>query len=358
MSHAIHLLRRYLSMFLAFLLALVPFSGAIRQEKDESIRMSAAVVSDVHIDRRLPLGQLALKNCYRDMLSLSPDAAVVLGDLTNYGDYATTERFFEITKDALGDVPAVVISGNHDIGHAKDADGGRMNPEALADYIALCNEYLDYGIDAPYYTRLVNGYAFICLNDESADNWDSPEYSDEALQFLADELNAYADRGKPVFVLIHVPLTGIHGDEVFYEGGGTEEPWNSAIKNTLEKHSNVFCLSGHFHKALSKNQDVPTYCCVNGVHYLNLPSYLMPNWPVGLAVNGLGYLMEVRDESVTFRCRSYYMHNWLSNYDYEIPLVPEDQPQPSELPAPGPEEAAPVPAEPVPTQGETSLLPE
>ena len=322
MSHAIHLLRRYLSMFLAFLLALIPLSGAVKEEKDESIRMSAAIVSDVHIDRRLPLGQLALKNCYRDMLSLSPDAALVLGDLTNYGDYATLERFFEITKDSLGDeTTPVIVSGNHDIGHAKDADGGRMNPEALADFISLCNEYLDYGIDKPYYTRLVNGYAFICLNDESADNWDHPEYSDDALRFLEDALNTYADQGKPVFVLLHVPLSGVHGEENFYEGGGTEEPWNSAIKNTLESHSNVFCLSGHFHKALSKNQDVPTYNCVNGVHYLNLPSYLMPNWPVGLAVNGLGFLMEVRDTCVTFRCRNYYLHNWLANYNYEIPLV-------------------------------------
>ena len=324
MSHVLFLLRRYAAMFLAFVLALLPFSGAVKEERDDSVRLKAAIVSDVHIDRRFPIGQLALKNCYSDMRSLSPDAAVVLGDLTNYGDRATLERFFEITRDELGDMQPVVISGNHDIGHAKEADGGRMNPEALADFMTLCNEYFDYGIDVPYYTRLVNGYAFLCLNDESADNWDNPEYSDAALQFLSDELNTYADRGMPVFVLLHVPLSGIHGEENFYQGGGTEEPWNSAIKKTLEQHSNVFCLSGHLHKALSKNQDTPTYQCVNGVHYLNLPSYLMPNWPVGLAVNGTGYVMEVRSDSVTFRCRSYYLHNWLANYDYVIPLVSAD----------------------------------
>lgn len=333
MSHVLFLLRRYFSMFLAFVVALIPFSGAIRNEPDDSVRLKAAIVSDVHIDRRLPIGQLALKNCYRDMLSLSPDAAVVLGDLTNYGDRATLERFFEITQQELGGkTQTVVISGNHDIGHAKDADGGRMNPEALADFVTCCNDYLGYGIDAPYYTRLVNGYAFICLNDESADNWDSPEYSDAALQFLSDELNAYADQGAPVFVLLHVPLSGIHGEENFYRDGGTEEPWNSEIKKMLEQHSNVFCLSGHFHKALSKQQDTPTYNCVNGVHYLNLPSYLMPNWPVGLAVNGLGYVMEVRDSSVSFRCRSYYLHNWLANYDYNIPLTPAENPPQEAIP--------------------------
>ncbi len=353
MTHVINLIRRYLAMALALIMALIPFSGSVKNEKDDSVLLKAAVVSDVHIDRRFPIGQLALKNFCRDALSLSPDAAVVLGDLTNYGDKATLERYFEITTDAFGSsVQSVVISGNHDIGHAKEADGGRMNPEALADFVSFCNEYLDYGIEFPYYTRVVNGYAFICLNDESADNWDSPEYSEAALQFLADELNAYADRGKPVFVLIHVPLSGIHGEQNFYEGGGTEEPWNGKIKKTLEQHSNVFCLSGHLHKALSKNQDTPTYNCVNGVHYLNLPSYLMPNWPVGLAVNGLGYIMEVRETAVTFRCRSYYMHNWLDNYDYEISLEPAsaDTNEPAAAdPVPAEEPAVPA-ADPVPAE--------
>ena len=195
MTHAINLLRRYLAMALAFLVALIPFSGSVKNEKDESVRLKAAVVSDVHIDRRFPVGQLALKNCYRDMLSLSPDVAVVLGDLTNYGDRATLERFFEITQESVGDkMQKVVISGNHDIGHAKEADGGRMNPEALADFVTFCNEYLDYGIDAPFYTRLVGDYAFICLNDESADNWDSPEYSDAALHLQAPARGPRSER--------------------------------------------------------------------------------------------------------------------------------------------------------------------
>ena len=349
MSHVIFLIRRYLSMLLAFVLALIPFTGGTGSKSDAEVRLKAAIVSDVHIDRRLPVGQLALKNCYKDMLSLSPDAAVVLGDLTNYGDKATLERWFEITKEELGEkTETVAISGNHDIGHAKEAAGERLNQEAMADFVSFCNEYLNYGIDTPFYTRLVNGYAFICLNDESVDNWDSPEYSDAALQFLADELNTYADRGKPVFVLVHVPLSGIHGEENFYVGGGTEEPWNSAIKKTLEQHSNVFCLSGHLHKALSNDQATPTYNCVNGVHYLNLPSYLMPNWPVGLAVNGLGFVMEVTDSTVFFRCRSYYLHNWLDNYDYLIRLEPAtviEEPVSAE-----PDPAEPVPADPVPAE--------
>ena len=246
----------------------------------------------------------------------------MLGDLTNYGDYATTNTFFEITTETLDPgVTPVIIAGNHDIGHAKEADIPRTNPEAVLDFISLCNAYLGYGIEHPYYTVEVNGYGFICLNDESEDNWDHPEYSYDALDFLYDELERYAVDGKPVFVLMHVPLSGIHGEEHYYEGGGLEEPWNTAIRRILEGFDNVFCLTGHFHKGLSNSPDTPTYRQLNGVNYLNLPSFLMPNWPVELAVNGLGFIMEVTDDTVSFRCRNYYLHNWYASFNYTVDLV-------------------------------------
>lgn len=316
------LLKRFVSAVLAFFLAFIPFANGNKTKDPGEAVCKVALVSDVHIDKRLPVGQLALRNCYQDMLTLSPDGIAVLGDLTNYGDKATLERFFEITKDEIKDgVTPVIISGNHDIGHAKDAEGERMNPEALADFVQLANDYLGYGLEHPYYTIEVKDYPFICLNDMSADNWDHPEYSEEALQFLSDELDKYGESGKPMFVLLHVPLSDIHGEENFYPGGGTEEPWNSRIKTALEAHKNVFCLTGHFHKGLSNNIETPTYTLVNGVHYLNLPSYLMPNWPVEYAINGLGFFMEISETAVLFRCRNYYMHNWMDNFDYLCKLA-------------------------------------
>lgn len=322
MEHVILILQRFFASVTAFIMAFIPFSGGRNAKTPETPTLRVALVSDVHIDRRLPLGQSALKTCYGDMNKFDLDAVAVLGDLTNYGDYATLERFFEITSETVKDgVTPVVISGNHDIGHAKEADGARMNPEALADFVDLCNEYLDYGIDKPYYTVEVNGYGFICLNDESADNWDHPEYSDEAIAFLNEQLDKYAVDGRPVFVLLHVPLSGIHGEEHYYPGGGTEEPWNTRLKSAMEAHKNVFCLTGHFHKGLSNSLDTPTFRQLNGVNYLNLPSFLMPNWPVEYAINGLGFLMEVTESNVLFRCRNYYLHNWYGNFEYTVPLA-------------------------------------
>ena len=320
MKHFLNLLRNFFASVLALIMAFIPFSGGRESKTENELKLKVAIVSDVHIDRRLPVGQMALVNCYKDMNAFGPDAVAVLGDLTNYGDYATTERFFQITKETVDDgVQPIVISGNHDIGHAKEADGERMNPEALSDFVSLCNEYLNYNVEHPYYTIEVNGYKFICMNEESEDNWDSPEYSDAQIAFLDSELAAAG--GKPAFVLMHVPLAGIHGEQYFYADGTAEEPWNTAVRTTMEKYQNVFCLSGHLHKGLSNDVKTPTYTEKNGVHYLNLPSYLMPNWPAEIAVNGLGFIMEVSDSAVTFRCRNYYMHNWYGNFDYTTPVV-------------------------------------
>ena len=321
MDKVLLIIKRFFASVLAFILAFIPFSGGKKNISEGEVKLKVAIVSDVHIDRRLPIGQAALANCYEDMNKLEPDAVAVLGDLTNYGDYATLERFFEITTEHVDDdIAKLIISGNHDIGHAKEAPGERMNPEALQDFVNLCNEYLDYGLEHPYYTLEVNGYHFICMNDESADNWDHPEYSDDALAFLNEELAKYADGKTPVFVMLHVPLSDIHGEEHYYPDGGTEEPWNSAIRKAMEQYKNVFCLTGHFHKGLSNDPETPTYTEKNGVHYLNLTSYLMPNWPADLAINGLGFVMEVTDSTVTFRCRNYYLHNWYGNFTYTTRL--------------------------------------
>ena len=137
------ILKRFVASVVAFFLAFIPFANGNKTKDPGEAVCKVALVSDVHIDRRLPVGQLALQNCYKDMMGLNPDGIAVLGDLTNYGDKATLERFFEITRDEVKDsVTPVIVSGNHDIGHAKDAEGERMNPEALADFVDLANAYL------------------------------------------------------------------------------------------------------------------------------------------------------------------------------------------------------------------------
>ena len=206
--------------------------------------------------------------------------------------------------------------GNHDIGHSD-----MSNDDARANFLSLYNNYMDYHIENVYFSREINGYTFIVLCSEDIDNWDQPEYSDEQLEFLDSELARATADGKPVFVCAHTPLLGIHGEEYYYDGA-TEEPMSSAVRTTLEKYDNVFFLSGHLHKGLSNSVKTPTYITVNGVHYLTLPSYLMPNWPQGgLTNHGVAFFIECYDDEVILRARNCITQKWYKTFEYTEKLV-------------------------------------
>ena len=308
-----------MSILMTIIFSFIPWTAEYSVKEPDSIKLTVGLVSDVHINGWLPVGQAALVTAYRDMSGCNPDGVIVLGDLVQNGDEFSMETFFDITKKNVmenGRLP-IVISGNHDIGHANVS-----NEEARQRFIRLANEYLNYNIENIFFSKDLNGYTFICMGDESEDNWDRPEYYEEQLAMLDSELARGTENGKPVFVLTHVPVAEIHGEKHYYKNGGIEEPFNTQFREILEKYENVFCLSGHLHKGISNSERTPTYATVNGVHYLNLTSYLMANWPQGgIPLNGVGFIMEIYDNNVTFRARNYYVHTWLTAYEYVEPLV-------------------------------------
>lgn len=63
--------------------------------ESDDIRLNAAIISDTHIDTRLPCGKYLLERAFLDMngCSVPTDAVIVTGDLTNYGDDASVEDF-------------------------------------------------------------------------------------------------------------------------------------------------------------------------------------------------------------------------------------------------------------------------
>lgn len=301
-----------LTIIVTVVYALVPFSGGSGAVDKDNIRMRAGVVSDTHIDYRLPIGQAFLAGACAEMNLLKPDVFVDLGDLTNYGDAKSMEKHFKITDKILDkDIDEIYLTGNHDIGHSE-----MSNEDARLNFVRVYNEYIDYKIDKTWFSRDVNGYTFIVLGTEDEDNWDMPEYSDSQLAFLDSEIARGSEGGKPVFVCAHVPLAGIHGEQYYYDGV-TEEPYSSAIQNILEKYDNVFFLTGHVHKGLSNSVKTPTYITVNGVHYLTLPSYLMPNWPQGgLTNHGMAFIIEVYDGEVVLRARNCITQKWYRSFEY------------------------------------------
>lgn len=293
--------------------------------KADDMKMNVALISDTHIDERLPLGKFNLKRAFVDM-SKNPvrnDAVVVSGDLTNYGDEESIIQFFEIlTKNNPAD-NSVIAMGNHDIGHVSDL--GFTNQEAKDWFLKHHNKYLGTDFKHNYYSFDIKDYKFIVLCDDCEDSWDFFEIYDEQLNFLDRELSKARRSGLPTFVVCHEPLVGVNGQPEVWEDGAMDAKSSEKIQKILEKYKNVFYISGHMHEGINGEltKSLRGFSCVetiNGVNYISLPSYGLVNRD-GFFWNGLGMQMEVYGDRVVFRARSYLTQKWYTPYEYVVELV-------------------------------------
>lgn len=318
------IIQKLVSVFAAFLSFAIPCFN-YQPKEPEKVLLNAAVISDVHIDTRLPLGKALFRAGLRDMSKngIKNDAIVVSGDLTNYGDEQSLIDFFNLIRDNCNADKAVIAMGNHDIGHVSDL--GFTNDEARAWYVKNYNELMGFDFDKSYYAIDVKGYKFIVLCDESADNWDCFEIYDEQIAFLDAQLASATANGMPAFVVCHEPCEGVNGQPTVWKDGAMDSESSTKVKATMEKYKNVFFISGHMHEGINGEltEKVLGFCCVetlNGVTYVNLPTYLLVN-RFGFLHNGMGLQMEVYESRVVFRARNYLTSRWYPDYEYEIPLV-------------------------------------
>lgn len=322
MSFIAKLISSIMAAFMAALPVVSVLAPSGFKAKEEGILLNASLISDTHLDEVfsplawfMGLGLMEMSNAKTPV-----DVVVVSGDLTNYGDEASIDEFFE-TFEKNWDGNVVFSMGNHDIGHVEE----KTHEEARQYFVQKMNERTGWNIEKSYYSTVINGYKFITLTDESDDSWDHPDLYEEQLNFLDSELASAANGEDPVFVICHWPLAGTHGEEVVWDDGDMDEPYSSQVRAILEKYENVFFISGHLHLGLNGNFTrekfgVSSIETQNGVNYINLPSYgLLSRY--GTLLGGRGYQMEVYEDHVLFRARNYVTHNWINLYETDIPLV-------------------------------------
>lgn len=293
-------------------------------EQKDACRLNASIISDVHIDVDWPIGEWVLANGLNDLERSADtiDALIVSGDLTNYGDKESMESFFNIAAESNCADNWVIAMGNHDVGHVEDTtqEGARQR------FVDLYNKLNPSGekIEKAYYKTDINGYRFVVLVDDGEDTWDHPEMAQEQYQFLDDALAEAAGRNLPMFVVCHVPVEGVNGQDKIWENGGLGE-CSDTVRGILEKYKNVFFISGHVHTGINGPlvENVFGFSCVethNGVNYINLPTYMIVN-RYGVPWGGMGFQMEVYDDEVLFRARNFGSSKWYPVYDHSVPIV-------------------------------------
>lgn len=321
-----------LAVLSAVTMAINGYSDAANNQpfkaKSDDVVFNVTLLSDVHIDYRELFLQTALRLGTTNLSkSQTPiDAIVISGDLTNYGDKKSMDTMF---STVIGAKPkgteAFITTGNHDIGHSSDSN--LTEDEARANYIELHNKYLGTNIDNIYYSRVIKGYTFITLSDESDDSWDTPEISDAQIAWLDGELSKATAAGdkKPVFVVCHWPINNTNGQQIVWEHGAMNDS-SDKVRAVLEKYSgmNIFYISGHVHTgvnsdALHKYFDVHNVEEQNGIFYVNLPAFGSLN-RYGVPWPGTGMQMEIYQNEVLFRPRNYLSGKWYANHEYALEL--------------------------------------
>lgn len=292
----------------------------------EEIKLNVAAISDIHMTDEFARVQV-LKSGLWDMENAADelDALVLAGDLTDHG---LEEEYENLKKAIKAYTPAkevLMAVGNHDTWTDED---DRYEP-AKENFIRFSKEITGRELEECYYTTEINGYTFIVMASEGTST--SAYISDTQLQWLRAEMDKAAKKELPVFVVSHWPVAETHG---LPESWGDDEPelldgsfgdQNYEVEEILKDYENVFMISGHIHNGLvnDRQKDIYGYTSVESYgsfHSINLPSFMYMGIR-GRVMNGLGYSIEVYENEVLIRARSFTSGIWYTDYDVAIPLV-------------------------------------
>ncbi|MCQ2463421.1 MAG: metallophosphoesterase [Clostridia bacterium] len=319
----ISILNNFAAFLMSVIMTVVPYKGIaapVVDTKDDDCRLNIEMISDIHLEDWgfirsgfLAAGLTNLKHAKAPI-----DAIMVDGDLTNYGDMASVDRFYYLFRKYSPVETLISVPGNHDIGHVEDRDHDEVREYLIDSY----NHYAGTDYDKIYYSTEINGYKIIVLCDEG-DRWDGMTISDEQMAFLDRELAEGTADGKPVFVCCHWPLDGMNGEDIIWDGCGIELD-RYDVKSICEKYKNVFWISGHMHAGIKSQAVEEIYGLSNaekihGVTYITLPTYGIVSM-YGIPWSCMGAQLEVYDDEVVFRPRNFATNNWYLNAEYTFTL--------------------------------------
>lgn len=213
-------------------------------EKKSPYDLSFAVFGDVHDNE--PDFQDAIDDIKNTDIKL--DAMVLNGDTVDQGLESQYETMSKVLKKNKSKLPGTIVKniGNHEF---YDYDNGTNSKDDLNKKLQM---YLNFAEeDKVYHDKWINSYHFISLGSEdgNSDTFDSMNACISSTQYkwLQEKLNENYEKGKPIFVFIHQPLTLNWG---WGDISGTNK--SDSLKKLLSNYPEVVLFTSHTHKQLSE----------------------------------------------------------------------------------------------------------
>lgn len=303
----------------------VKSSRSLTPSDPENVKLNFATLSDIHLTDsffRQAILELGLKDFANAKTKL--DAVAFCGDNTDGGEKAQYDRLLRaVSKYDVAD-NILFANGNHDTWTEEGTYG-----LAKTYFTYYASQITGMDIQNEYYSTKINGYTFIVLGSQ----WrlTAAYFTDEQLDWLANELESASADGKPIFIISHWPINGTHGLPYTFEGS-TSDPTkggmginSDAVNEILQRYKNIFLISGHIHSGFSnepfgKFRDYSSIEKVGNVWSVNLPSFMYLTLR-GHIMNGTGFVFEVYDNEVVIRARNYIFGTWLDKFSKHIELV-------------------------------------
>ena len=294
-------------------------------KNDEEILLNFAAISDIHMTDEwarvqvLQCGLWDMENAEDEL-----DALVLAGDLTDNGqayEYENLKKAFAPYTPAR---EIIMAEGNHDTWTDENDEYG----PAKENFLKYSKEISGRDLENAYYTTEINGYTFIVMASEGTNT--AATISKAQLKWLREEMDKASEKGLPIFVISHWPIAESHGLPETWEAGETDRlrgsfgKQNDEVEAILKDYENVFMISGHVHNGFvnDRQKDIYGYASVESdgtFHSINLPTFMYVNFR-GRAANGCGYSIEVYEDEVLVRARSFTADVWYTDYDVTIPI--------------------------------------
>lgn len=286
------------------------------------IKLNVAITSDNHMDTKVKSNKKRIKIMQKTLNDVEQsterfDAYITVGDTTSRG---LTENWEVVSECFKGRNPAkqiIFTLGNHD---SWSKDGYIGYDDGINNYYKYSKSICKNDIDRPYFSKVINGYHFIFLGtDDIPENEDCAAFSKAQINWFSDEMEKAGNSGKPIFVFCHQSVNAHHGlprtwsekeDPTWAIDIGGIGKDSDAIESILKKYKNVYYFSGHSHMGLNgeksaKKNGYASFEKYDGVNYINLPCLTRPNHHGENEKTGLGVLLEVYDNKVLIRPRSF-----------------------------------------------------
>lgn len=339
---------------------------------EQDAKLVSALLSDIHITKPGDTTSIALQTAFRDIKNsgLRIDTMLLTGDLANTSDAKAENSYFDVL-DAQMDylasgMTALSCLGNHDVQYTNESSNYQTGVgtywERMQAYISLDEAVRRYGsgaldsttyyvdenglLQSCCYAMTVEGYHFVALNTDYLTQTDNSKYyvdengkytiegnevdpirhgmylADSTLDWLDKTLAAYAKDGLPIFVIGHFPFDDTCDfsgyDEIVINDNSIGKQ-DAEIRNILASYKNVVYFCGHAHN--SNAQAGPrTVTAQNGGSFVQVNLAALKNSIRGHGNIPTNWIMYVYENEIVLRCRDYYAREWLTEYDYVIPL--------------------------------------